>query len=51
MMVDNGSEFISRDMNLWGYQRSGILDFSRSGKPTDNAFVEAFNTTSCAANA
>ena len=38
-----GSEFISRDMDLWAYQRGVTLDFSRPGKPTDNAFIEAFN--------
>ena len=42
--MDNGSEFISRDMDLWAYQRGVILDFSRPGKPTDNAFIEAFNS-------
>ncbi len=42
--VDNGSEFISRDMDLWAYQRGVVLDFSRPGKPTDNAFIEAFNS-------
>ena len=26
--VDNGSEFISRDMDLWAYQRGVTLDFS-----------------------
>jgi putative transposase len=31
--VDNGSEFISRDLNLWAYQREVVLDFSRPGKP------------------
>lgn len=41
--VDQGSEFISRDMDLWAYQRGVTLDFSRPGKPTDNAFIEAFN--------
>lgn len=35
--VDQGSEFISRDMDLWAYQRGVTLDFSRPGKPTDNA--------------
>jgi len=25
------------------YQRGVTLDFSRPGKPTDNAFIEAFN--------
>ena len=42
--VDNGSEFISRDMDLWAYQRGVTLDLSRPGKPNDNAFIEAFNS-------
>ena len=37
--VDNGSEFISRDMDLWAYHHGVTLDFSRPGKPTDNAFI------------
>lgn len=41
--VDNGSEFIPRDMDLWAYTNGFTLDFSRPGKPTDNAFIEAFN--------
>lgn len=41
--VDQGSEFVSRDMDLWAYRRGVTLDFSRPGKPTDNAFIEAFN--------
>ena len=41
--VDQGTEFVSRDMDLWAYQRGVTLDFSRPGKPTDNAFIEAFN--------
>lgn len=41
--VDQGSEFISRDLDLWAYQKDVTLDFSRAGKPTDNAFIEAFN--------
>ena len=41
--VDQGSEFISRDLDLWAYANSVTLDFSRPGKPTDNAFIEAFN--------
>lgn len=41
--VDQGSEFVSRDMDLWAYQRGVTLDFSRPGKPTDNAYIEAFN--------
>lgn len=41
--VDQGSEFISRDLDLWAYQNDVTLDFSRPGKPTDNAFIESFN--------
>lgn len=42
--VDNGSEFVSRDTDLWAYKNNVTLDFSRPGKPTDNAFIEAFNS-------
>ena len=41
--VDQGSEFVSRDLDLWAYRHGVTLDFSRPGKPTDNAFIEAFN--------
>jgi putative transposase len=41
--VDQGSEFISRDLDLWAYANGVTLDFSRPGKPTDNAFIETFN--------
>ena len=41
--VDQGSEFVSRDLDLWAYQNNVTLDFSRPGKPTDNAFIESFN--------
>lgn len=41
--VDQGTEFVSRDLDLWAYTNSVTLDFSRPGKPTDNAFIEAFN--------
>jgi len=41
--VDQGSEFVSRDLDLWAYQRGVTLDFSWSGKPTGNAFIESLN--------
>lgn len=41
--TDNGSEFISKIMDRWAYERGVELDFSRPGKPTDNANVESFN--------
>jgi putative transposase len=33
----------SGDLDLWAYQRGVTLDFSRPGKPTDNAFIESLN--------
>lgn len=41
--VDNGSEFISKAMDEWAYRNEVKLEFSRPGKPTDNAFIESFN--------
>lgn len=41
--VDQGTEFVSRDLDLWACTRGVVLTFSRPGKPTDNAFIEAFN--------
>ena len=41
--VDNGPEFISRDLDLWAYMNGVTLDFSRPGKPAGNSFIEAFN--------
>lgn len=41
--VDNGSEFISKAMDEWAHHNKVKLEFSRPGKPTDNAFIESFN--------
>ena len=41
--VGNGTEFTSRAMDQWAYWNQVKLDFSRPGKPTDNAFIESFN--------
>jgi len=41
--VDNGPEFSSKRLDQWAYLNQVELDFSRPGKPTDNAFIEAFN--------
>jgi len=43
IQVDNGSEFISKALDKWAYDHRITLDFSRPGKPTDNAFIESFN--------
>ena len=42
--VDNGPEFAGRLHEQWAYLNKAELDFSRPGKPTDNAFIEAFNS-------
>jgi len=41
--VDHGTEFMSRALEDWAYQRGVQLDFIRPGKPIENAFIEAFN--------
>lgn len=41
---DNGPEFTSRALDQWAHWNKVELDFSRPGKPTDNAFIEAFNS-------
>ncbi|MBZ5672122.1 MAG: integrase core domain-containing protein, partial [Acidobacteriia bacterium] len=45
LFCDKGSEFSSPAMDLWAYQYGVRIDFSRPGKPTDNAHVESFNGT------
>jgi len=41
--ADNGSEFISKTLDRWAYENGVEIDFSRPGKPTDNAKNESFN--------
>jgi transposase InsO family protein len=43
IQVDNGPEFVSKALDRWAYGNGVTLDFSRPGKPTDNAVVESFN--------
>lgn len=43
IQVDNGPGFVSKVLDRWAYERHVELAFSRPGKPTDNAFIEAFN--------
>jgi putative transposase len=42
--ADNRPEFISRALDAWAHQHGMRLEFARPGKPTDNAFIEAFNS-------
>ena len=34
---------ISKELDLWAFVHDVTLDFSRPGKPTDNAFIESLN--------
>jgi putative transposase len=45
LFCDNGSEFTGQAMDLWVHKNQVRIDFSRPGKPTDNAFIESFNAT------
>jgi putative transposase len=40
---DNGPEFVGKLLDQWAYLNGVTIDFSRPGKPTDNAICEAFN--------
>jgi len=43
LFADNGAEFTGHLVDLWAYHHGTRIDFSRPGKPTDNAFIETFN--------
>jgi putative transposase len=43
LTLDHGTEFTSRALEDWAFQRGVQLDFTRPGKPVDNAFIESFN--------
>jgi putative transposase len=45
IQCDNGSEFISSILDKWAYENGVTMDFSRPGKPMDNAMIESFNGT------
>jgi putative transposase len=45
LFADNGAEFTGQLVDLWAYHHGVRIDFSRRGKPTDNAFIETFNGT------
>jgi putative transposase len=45
LFCDNDSEVSGKAMDLRAYQNGVKIDFSRPGKPTDNAFIESFKRT------
>jgi putative transposase len=42
---DQGTEFTAEALDQWAYNNRIDLDFSRPGKPSDNAFAESFNAS------
>jgi len=43
LTVDHGTEFTSKALEKWAWQRGIKLDFTRPGKPMDNGHIESFN--------
>ena len=41
--VDHGTEFTSKALDEWAWQRGVQLDYIRPGKPTENGMIESFN--------
>jgi hypothetical protein len=41
--VDQGTEFVSREIDLWSYRRGGALDFSQPGKFNGKFRAECLN--------
>jgi putative transposase len=42
LRMDNGPEFQSKALDDWAYRHGVKLQFTRPGKPTDNAYIESF---------
>jgi len=40
--ADHGTEFTSKALDGWAFERGVKLDFTTPGKPTENGFVESF---------
>lgn len=44
IVVDNGSEFTGRALDLWAHHNGVELVFIRPGRPIENCFIESFNS-------
>lgn len=45
IVIDNGPEFASKELDAWAFRHGVTLRFIRPGKPVENCFVESFNGT------
>lgn len=43
IVIDNGTEFTSKELDAWAFRRGVQLHFIRPGKPVDNTYCESFN--------
>lgn len=43
LVVDNGPEFRSKELDRWAYRHGVELHFIRPGRPIENCIVESFN--------
>jgi putative transposase len=43
IQVDNGPEFVSKELDAWAHAHGVKLQFIRPGKPVENAHIESFN--------
>ncbi len=41
--VDHGTEFTSRALEAWAWERGVKLDFIHPGKPNENRYIDSFN--------
>lgn len=44
LRCDNGPEFTGQALDEWAYRNGVKIDFIEPGKPTQNAFIESFNS-------
>jgi putative transposase len=43
IQVDNGPKFVGEALDAWAHEHDVKLQFIRSGKPVENAYIESFN--------
>jgi putative transposase len=43
IIVDNGTEFVSRALDTWAHENNVALHFIQPGKPNQNCYIENFN--------